>query len=487
MKKVRAGCEHKNKLMNNNYDVIIIGGGVLGCMCARTFAKYDLSICVLEKREDVATGMTKSNLGIVYAGYDMKPGSLKAKLCVKANKSLEETCNELDVPFIRSGSLMVSYGPKGDASLKKKYNDGINNGIKELKLISGNEAEKLEPNIKKGITSALLSETTSLVFPFSLCIAAFENAKDNGVEFKFNEEVLDLEYLNNDIKVITNNNTYIAKTVINCGGVFSDKIREFCNEPSIRNNLSHADYIVYDETSSFQINHVIFNESEDKSNMYEIIPTMFTNLIVGASHIDWDGDYNESTNEQGVEDLINYTKDMLPSLNQNLLVNEFGGLRNDAVDIKDEGKHINDLCVLDDNGLISLIGVKTPGMTISEELAKHVLNIAKKYLGELKENPNFNPIRKVYTFVFNPSDYNPNLHGELVCKCNNVYEITIREAIRKGATTVNGVRRRTGACMGRCQGSYCENKIIELLADELKLNKIDITKDGKGSQIIFDK
>ncbi len=473
--------------MKNKFDIIIIGGGVLGCMCARTFAKYDLNICVLEKREDVATGMTKSNLGIVYAGYDMKPGSLKASLCVKANETLEETCKELDVPFIRTGSLMVSYGPKGDASLKRKYNDGIKNGIKGLNLISGQEAEKLEPNIKKGITSALLSETTALVFPFSLCIAAYENAKDNSVKFKFEEEVINLDYLEDGIKVTTTLDTYFAKSVINCSGVYSDKVREFCNEPSIKNQLSHADYIVYDETASFQINHVIFNESEDKTNKFEIIPTMFTNIIVGASHIDWDEDYNDTTFDKGVDELLSFTKEMLPNLNQNLLVNQFGGLRNDAVDSKDENKHINDLCVLDDNGLISLIGLKTPGMTISEELSKHVLNIAKKYLGDLKENSNFNPIRKGYTFIFNPADYNPKLHGELVCKCNNVYEITIREAIRKGATTVNGVRRRTGASMGRCQGSYCENKIVELIADELKLEKSEITKDGKGSQIIFDR
>lgn len=469
------------------FDVVIIGGGVLGSMAARTFAKYDLDICVIEKREDVSTGMSKSNLGIVYAGYDMKPGSLKANLCVKANKSLEDTCKELDVPFLRPGSLMVSYGPKGDDSLKRKYDDGIKNGVPGLKLISGSEACELEPNIKKGISSALLCETTGLVFPFSLCIAAYENAKDNGVQFRFNEEVIDIEYLEDGIKVYTENDLYFAKVVINCAGVFSDKVREMCNDPSIRNDLSHADFIVYDETAAFQINHVIFNESEDKSNKFEIIPTLYTNIIVGATKMPFDGCFDESTSNEGVENLLSFTKDMLPNLNQNLLVNEFGSLRNDAVDINDAGRHINDLCVLDDNGLISLIGIKTPGMTICEELAKYVFEIAKNYLGDVKENKNFNPIRKAYTFVLNPAEYNPELHGELVCKCNYVFETTIREAIRSGATTVNGVRRRTGACMGRCAGSYCEDKIIELIASELNINKKDVTRDGKGSQIIFDR
>ena len=258
-----------------------------------------------------------------------------------------------------------------------------------------------------------------------------------------------------------------------------------CNTPYIRNELSHADYIVYDESAAFQINHVIFNESEDKSDKFEIIPTLYTNIIVGATKIPWDSKYDESTNEKGVEALLEFTKDMLPNLNQNLLVNEFGGLRNDAVDITNESRHINDLCVLDDNGLISLIGVKTPGMTISEELSKYVFDLAKKYIGDVKEKLNFNPYRKGYTFVFNPEDYDPKAHGELVCKCNKIFEITIREAIRRGATTINGVRRRTGACMGRCAGSYCEDKVMEIIAEELKINKDEVTRDGKGSKIIM--
>lgn len=468
-------------------DVIIIGGGILGCMASRTFSKYDLDICVLEKREDVACGMTKSNLGIVYSGYDMKPGSLKAKLCVQANQTLEQTCKELDVPFLRPGSLMLSFGPKGDSSLKKKYEDGLKNNINGLKLIDNEEIYELEPNIKKGATSALYSETTGLVFPFSLCIAAYENALANGVNFRFNEEVTNIEYFEDKLKVTTPLDTYCAKVVINCAGVFSDIVREFCNEPTIINELTHADYIVYDESASLQINHVIFNESEDKSNKFEIIPTLYTNLIVGATRIPWDGKYEDSTSIKGVDDLISFTKDMLPKLDQNLLVNQFGGLRNDAVDANNLDKHINDLCVLDDNGLISLIGVKTPGMTISEELAKYVFDIAKKYLKDVKEKPDFNPIRKAYTFLLNPAEYNPLIHGELVCKCNYVFEATIREAIRSGATTVNGVRRRTGACMGRCAGSYCENKIMDIIASELNIKKEDITKDGKGSQIIFDR
>lgn len=480
----------KNKIYS---DIVIIGAGLLGCMAARTFAKYDLDICVLEKREDVSTGMSKANLGIVYAGYDMKPGSLKSELTVKANQTLEKTCGELDVPFLRPGSLMVSYGPKGDESLKKKYEDGLKNNVPGLKLISGADAEKLEPNIKKGVTSALFAETTGLVFPFSLCIAAYENAKDNGVDFRFNEEVIDIQYLNDDIsnnsinriEVVTNEYIYHAKVVINCAGVFSDKVREMCNVASIRNELSHADYLVYDEGAASQINHVIFNESEDKSNKFEIVPTLYTNIIVGATKMPWDGSYCESTSNDGVMSLLDFTKDMLPFLNQNLLVNEFGGLRNDAIDIRNMNKRISDLCVLDDRGLISLIGVKTPGMTISEELAKYVFEIAKNYLGEVKNNSNFNPIRKAYTFVLNPAEYDPEVHGELICKCNYVFEATIREAIRSGATTVNGVRRRTGACMGRCAGSYCENRVIELIADELNINKEDVTRDGIGSEIIF--
>ncbi len=468
-----------------NCDVIIIGGGILGCMAARTFAKYDLDICVLEKREDVSCGMTKSNLGIVYAGYDMKPESLKAKLCVKANQTLEQTCKELDVPFLRTGSLMLSFGSKGDASLKKKYEDGLENNIKGLKLINSDEIYKLEPNIKKGATSALYSETTGLVFPFSLCIAAYENAKDNGVKFNFNEEVIGLKYNENKVEVTTNKDSYFAKVVINCAGINSDKVREMCNEPSIRNELSCADYIVYDETAAFQINHVIFNESEDKSDKFEIIPTLYTNIIVGATKMPFNGLHDEATSEEGVNKLLNFTKKMLPNLNQDLLVNEFGGIRNDAVDVRDKNKHINDLCVLDDNGLISLIGVKTPGMTISEELAKYVFEIAKKYIGNVKTNSNFNPYRKGYTFVFNPEDYDPAIHGDLVCKCNRVFEITIREAIKKGATTVNGVRRRTGACMGRCAGSYCEDKVMEIIAEELNIKKEDVTRDGKGSKIVY--
>lgn len=468
-------------MVKNDYDVIIIGAGILGCFCARALSKYDLKVAVIEKREDVCTGISKANLGVVYAGYDMKPDSLKAKLTVSGNADFEKLCNELGVSYLKTGSLMVAYGPKAILSLEDKYKQGIENHVPGLKLISGDEASKLEPNLKKGIVKALYSETTGAVNPWELGIAAYENAKNNGVNFFFNEEVSEIEIFADKTSLLTsgvNSKEYTAKVIINCAGAFADSVRELACKPSVRINKTSANYLVYDAGTAGLVNHIIFYEPEEKKKSFTIVPTLYGNLMIGGTENNDTSIVDYATTGEDINSIFDFAREFLPCLDQSLVINEFGSVRPNPYLLDDENRKLNDFNIVEDERLISFIGIKTPGVTCSAELGKLACEKALDVIGNVQLRDDYDPIRK-------PLPLGDISNGEVVCRCSFVTDTLVKMAIERGACTVNGVRRRTGAGMGRCQGTYCEYRIIKILADELGIDPSEVTMDGKGSEILI--
>lgn len=474
--------------------VTIIGAGLLGCFAARELTKYDLDITVLERNDDVCQGVSKAGTGIVYSGYDTRPGTIKSELTIQSNKKFESLCEELDVRFKKCGSMMVSYGPCADERLRSKLDNGRIGGISGLRIINRDEALALEPCLNPNISMALYSETTGTVNPWELGIAAFECARANGAKFKFNETVRNIARSGNNFIIETNINTYKADVVVNCGGLNAPQLREMCEKPLIRLLPTAADYYVTDSRLGKYINHIIFHEPEEKKKGLTIVPTVGGNLLIGPTErklLDQsNGDrldledytnYGNPTAEEGLLELCRMCEQVVPDLPLDGMIRNYGCIRpnpyyvneQDGTIIK-EKKSITELKLVEENGLYSLIGVKTPGMTMAAELATYLADKITNYLGEINLRTDYDPTRKgiMRAKDMNSSERSSYVakypdYGRIVCRCEGISEGEIREAIRRGATTVEGVKRRTSAGMGRCQGSYCRQIITSILQEEL--------------------
>ena len=475
-------------------DVIIIGAGLLGCFTARNLTRYDMDVTVLERENEVCRGVSRANTGIIYSGYDTKPGSLKSKLCVKANREFESLCDDLGVPFSRTGSLMVGYGPVADEVIRKKYEQGIENDVPGLRLLSGVEAEEMEPALAKGITSALYSETTGTVDPWDLCIAGYENAKNNGAEFVFGAEVTDIQRVSTGFIVSTPNETWHAKAVVNAAGLCADKVREMGEDPLIRVFPKAADYMILDKPPvqngaggractdySDRVSHIVFHETEDGKGL-TIVPTVDGNLLLGPTRRKLSegkaADHSFGTEADGLGELEKLCEEVVPGFDLSTRIRTFGALRPRPyyVDLKDgkyvkNDKKINDVCILEEDGLISLMGIRTPGMTIADELGRVIAGRAAEIAGKTDANEGFDPKREpiVRARDLSPEERSELIcedpeYGEVVCFCMDVTKAEIRQAIERGANDIEAVKRRTGAGFGKCQGSRCYKRIIDMLA-----------------------
>ena len=460
-------------------DILIVGAGVLGCFAARALAQYALAVTVIEAREDVCTGVTRANTGVVYAGYDTKPGTLKSELTVRASLAAERLCRELDVPMVRRGSLMVACGPRAEEVLQKKFADGLQNGVPGLRLLSGGEVRELEPNLTDKVTAGLYAPLTGTADPWALCIAAYENARANGADFRFHEAVTAIARTGAGFVIETEKQTYRARAVLNCAGLSADRVRELCETPLVRIFPSAADYLVLDTTADGFVRHVIFHEPERKGKGLTLVPTVDGNLLVGPTERDASGAPG-ATAEQGLAELRALCGEVVPGLELGQTIRNFGALRPNPYYVRKEAgqwvreaRSIGNFTVLEENGLFSLIGIKTPGLTCAWELGKYAAEKLTAYLGDAVENPDFDPCRRD---IPRPREMDTDArgaflkehpaYGRILCRCKGVSEGEILEAIRRGAVTVDGVKRRTGAGMGRCQGGFCQQKILELLARE---------------------
>ena len=463
-------------------DVIIIGAGLLGCFTARNLKRYEIDVIVLEKENDVCRGISKANTGIVYTGYDNSSGSEKQKLCIRADEAFDRLCSELEVPFARPGSLMISYGPAADSLIRKKYSNGLNAGIQGISLLSGSEAEAMEPLLARGITSALYSRRTGTVDPWELCIAAYENAKYNGAEFVFGSMVTDIRREAGGFAVSTPAETYHASAVVNAAGLLSDEVREMAERPFIRLFPTSADYIILDRAAGKTVDHIIFHEGEDGKGL-TLVPTVDGNLLIGPT----DREPSEEelltrdmrTSSAGLESLRELCSLIAPEIDTDQQIRTFGSMRPNPFYVSAQSagsgrsmKSIKDIRIIEENGLISLIGIKTPGLTISDELGRITADRAAACTGKTALNERFDPYRKG---ILRARDLTAEEradminsfpeYGEVICPCMDVTKAEIMQAAERGAYDFESVKRRTGAGFGRCQGSRCRKRITDILAD----------------------
>lgn len=457
-----------------HYEAVVIGAGALGCFAARNLRRWKISALLLESGGDVCTGITRANSAVIYPGYDNRPGSMKAAMTVKGNKNFPALCRELELPFLRRGSLLVSYGERSNRVLRDKLEQGRSNGVEELRLLSGREAEELEPMLKKGISSALYAGSTGTVNPWQLGIAACENAIANGCELSLNTRVVAMERQGKNYIIKTDREEIASTMVINCAGMNADKVQELLFPPRVRLFSDAGDYLVLDKNARSP-EHIIFQETESGGKGLTVVPTVEGSLLLEGPRRKltrlW------ATEQEGIDKIKAGAAELLPGLNLDMTIRSFAAVRPNPryVRLRDgryrtEERNIGDF-VIDrpEPGFISLIGIKTPGLSCADELGAYIGAKAAEYLSA-EPNRDFDGRRRG---IVRPAvlDYESRKklieqrpeYGDIICRCEEVSRGEILEAIRRGAATVEAVKRRTGACLGRCQGSRCRMEIEELL------------------------
>lgn len=449
------------------YDAVVIGGGVLGCFAARNLRRYDISTLLIEKASDVCTGVTRANSAIVYAGYDNRVGSLKAKMTLRGNGSFGQLCDELEVPFSRCGSLMVSFSHEGDAALRKKYYAGIENSVPGLELISGKAALDMESMLSPHISLALYAPSTGTVNPWQLGIAAWENACANGCDTIFDTSVECIESCDGGYVLRCEHEEIFCRSVINCAGIAADKVQEMLFPPSVRIFCDAADFLVLDKLAK-KPGRIIFHQDAEHGKGITAIPTTEGNLLLGPSRRPLSHAHS-ATAEEGTAFLRRDALKILPGLEMNMLIRSFAGPRpNPHRVVLRNGEYVPDgssigsfVIERPEPGFISFIGIKTPGLTCAEELGLYAARLVAEYLSA-EENHGFDGHRRAIV---------RGLNSRIICRCEGVTEAEVYEAIARGAKDADGVKRRVGSGMGRCQGARC-NYEIERILEEYRNGKL---------------
>jgi glycerol-3-phosphate dehydrogenase len=472
------------------YDVIIIGSGVIGAAVARELSKYDLKVAVLEKSSDAANGgSTKANSGIVHAGYDAKEGSLKAKLNVLGNKMYDELCSQMDVKFKRNGSLVIAFDDEEVKEVKKLYERGIKNGVEGLEIWDRERILKEEPNINKTVISALYAPTAGIVSPFEFAIALSEVANSNGVEFKFNTCVKNI-YKENDIFVIeTNNGIYNSKFIVNAAGIHSDEINDMLHGEKFKILPRRGEYCLYDKVCGDLVNMTIFQTPTEKGKGILVSPTIHGNMFVGPNAVDIDEREDVSTTQDGLDEVLQGAKKSVSSISSRNIITSFTGIRSRT----DKDDFIINV---PERGAVNAAGIESPGLSSSPAIAVMVLQLLKKEGLSLVKNNNFNPYRKNTKLFLEMNEEereaalktNPS-YGRIICRCESITEGDIINAIKRpiGAKTIDGVKKRVRAGMGRCQGGFCMPRVLDILSRELGIPKEAVEKSDVGSFILTGK
>ncbi len=472
------------------YDVIIIGGGVVGCAIAREMAKQERKIALLERASDVCEGSSKANSGIIHAGYDAIPGTLKARLNVQGNQMMETLAKELDIPFKKNTSFVLSFEEEGRSELQKLYERGIQNGVKDLQILSGDEVRKLEPGVSSEVKAALYAPTAGIVCPFGMTYAFAENAAVNGVDFHLNTEVRDIKKTEEGFHILTSNGNYEAKFVINAAGVYADKIHNMISENKFSIVPRRGQYCLMDKEVGTLTRATLFQLPTKLGKGVLVTPTVHGNLLVGPNAEDLEDKEGINTTAEGLEDILIRGERSVVSLPKNKVITSFAGLRANGGNgdfIIEEAEDVK--------GFIDVAGIASPGLSASPAIGVYVADLMQKIAPTaLKEN--FISTRKgIPNMATATMEEKKKLieensaYANVICRCELVTEGEIIEAIRRpvGATTLDGIKRRTRAGMGRCQSGFCSPKVVEVLARELGVEISEVTKMGGKSAFITGK
>ncbi|MBS3787383.1 NAD(P)/FAD-dependent oxidoreductase [Candidatus Bipolaricaulota bacterium] len=476
--------------MSDRYDVIIVGAGIIGTGIARELSRYKLDVGVLEKKPDVGWGTTKANSGIIHAGYDAKPGTVKSSFSAPGNKMYEKWTEVLSVPFKRLGSFVSTEDESQLGKLEKLLEQGEENGVEGLEIITDRrKIEELEPNITKGVEAVLYAPTAGVVAPYKLSIALYENARANGVDFQFNSPVNDITKTSEadgfEFYVEAGGSRYEGDYVINAAGIYSGKIADMVGDDSFSIFPARGEYYLLDSEIEEYVRRINFPLPTEESKGILVTPAAEGSIIFGPNHQPLDKP-SVATTQTGLDQVLNGAMKLFPDIDTSKIRTNFAGLR---------AKAGSDDFVIGESGaarnFINVAGIQSPGLTAAPAISKHVIGILEESGLELSEDPGFDPKREpIPKFAEMDTEeivsYTDKYEAakDIVCRCEEVTRAEIEEAIDRGATTLDGIKFRTRSRMGSCQGGFCTPRLIEILADKLGISPKEVTKKGDNSYLL---
>lgn len=474
--------------MADQYDIIIIGAGVTGCAIARELSRYACKVLVIEKDEDVCCGTSKANSGIVHAGYDAKPGSLKAKMNVRGNEMMTSLVRDLDIPFKQIGSLVVCTDESLRPGIEELYNRGITNGVQGLKILEAPEVHEIEPNISDDVVCALYAPTAGIICPFRLNIAMAECACQNGVEFKFDTAVINVEAGSSGINVTTSCGEYYASAVVNAAGCHADEIHNLVSSVKYHITPRRGDYMLLDRSCDGLVNHVIFPQPTALGKGILVTPTAHGNVLIGPTAVDTDNKDEAPVTADGLAKVIEGSAKNVKGVPVKQVITGFSGLRAH----EDGGEFILEEAS-DCPGFFDCVGIESPGLTACPAVGEYMASLISDKLSlslksswsgichDIKKPFEMSDSERAELIASDPS------YGKIICRCETITEGEIIDSIRRplGARSLDGVKRRTRAGMGRCQGGFCSPRVMEILSRELNVPLESITKSGGSSKLFY--
>ena len=482
------------------YDVVIIGGGVSGCLIAYRLSGYDISVCLIEKEADLACGATGANSAIVHSGYDPEPGTKKAHYNVSGNRMFGDLCRDLGVPFVQNGSLIIAFNTQEHAKIEKLFERGTANGVPGLKILTATETLAMEPAVSNEVYSALYAPSGGIVCPYELTFAASETAYNNGTQFLFETEVTAIhrDASSGDSFTVTcrdrksGNEEFMvkARTIVNAAGAFADKVSAMAGDDSFRIIPRRGEYSIVDKQIGKLVRHTIFQAPTEKGKGVLVTPAVDENIIVGPNAQQVESPDDTATTREGREEIWGSAVKSVPALNRSFSIRDFAGIR--------ATPSTHDFIIGEAPGIPGFYraaGIESPGLTAAPAFSE---DIGKLIIARLM--PDHPKYREASVMTRKPPvrfrNLSPETQGELIaqeplysnviCRCENITEAEIVDAIRRtiGEVTVNGIKMRTRAGMGRCQGGFCLPRVISIIARETGRPAESVTMAGAGSDII---
>lgn len=471
-------------------DCLIIGGGVIGCAAARALSRYRLEVAVVEKAGDIATGASRANSAIVHAGYDCEPGSDMAKYNVEGNRLYDTWCSQLDVPLQRIGSLVLAFDERGMDNLRELHAHGVQNGVPDMAIWDSERALREEPNLNPEVVGALYAPTGGITCPYELTIACAENAAGNGVTFHMDWPVTRMEVHADHFDVYSGERCMQARVVINAAGVHADTVARMIGDASFSIRPRRGEYMMLDRGVGQVVRRVIFQTPGPMGKGVLVSPTVDGNLFAGPTASDQEDRADTQTTAEGQSYLRAASVRSVPNLAFNQLIRSFSGLRA----VSDGGDFIirpSAQC----GKFLHAAGICSPGLSSAPAIAEALVRMVGAVL-PLEAKDHYQPRRKGIAHLRDMSETECERaiaedarYAHVVCRCETVSEAEIVESIRRipGARSVDGVKRRTRAGMGRCQGGFCSPRVLRILSRELGIPMEAVTQNGGESRLLVGK
>jgi glycerol-3-phosphate dehydrogenase len=469
-----------------DYDVLIIGAGITGASIARQLCRYQLRVGLLDKEADVSFGTSKANSGIVHAGFHDKPGTLKAKLCVRGNLLYEQWAEELGFPFRRCGILTIATDEEQAHQIEALYHQGSQNRVPYMQILSGERVLEQEPNLTPDVRQAIYAPTGGIVEPYEMIFAIVENSQKNGLELLTNTKVEAIEPMDGGLRVMSGSKEFSARFVINAAGLYADEISRMAKAEEFDIVPRKGEEYLLDKRAGSLVNSVIFPVPTKKSKGILVIPTVDGTMMLGPTAMEIEDKEDRATTAEGLQYILEHVRPMVPAIQLKDIITAFVGLR---PTLKTEDFYIARSQKVP--ALIQVAGIQSPGLTAAPAIAEMVKDTLLQAGLPLVESPDYAPYRpagkKIRHLDITEIDRliaEDPAYARVVCRCEKVSEAEVVRAIRLGHTTMDGIKFATRAGMGRCQGGFCSFRVMEIIHRETGLDYDEITKRGGGSYAV---